>query len=58
MCDDLSAPPNGRVIVTGTGVGDTARYYCDRNYEVIGDNPITCLSNGSWSDSTTCQGMK
>ena len=57
VCDYLSAPVNGSVISNGTGVDDTARYYCEYGYNLIGDSIVTCQSNGDWSRSPpTCNG--
>ena len=57
VCDTLSNPVNGGVTTTGTGVGDTAVYYCDYGYEMIGDDTQTCQSSGNWSGSPpTCRG--
>ena len=57
MCDALSNPVNGGIITTGTGFGDTATYYCDYGYDLIGDLTVTCQSNGNWSGSPPiCRG--
>ena len=38
-------------------IGDDLKYDCDANYEISGENPITCLSNGHWSsDVPKCVG--
>ena len=59
MCDDddVSSPSHGSVITDGTGVGDTATYYCDYGYDLIGNGTVTCQSSGDWSGSLpTCVG--
>ena len=61
VCDTLSNPVNGGVITTGKGVGntvgDTATYYCDYGYALIGDITIRCQLNGKWSGSPPiCRG--
>ena len=57
VCDVLSDPANGSVSTTGLGVGDTATYFCDYGYELIGDDTVTCQSSGSWSGPPpTCRG--
>ena len=58
QCDALSNPANGNVNTNGTGfdIYDTATYFCDNGYDLIGDDTITCQSDGSWSGSPpTCQ---
>ena len=49
VCDALSNPVNGRVNTTGTGVGDTATYFCDYGYNLIGNDTVTCQSSGNWT---------
>ena len=41
-----------RNVVTSTtwAVGDKLEYSCDKYYEISGENPITCESNGQWSN--------
>ena len=57
VCDVLSDIANGGAITIGTGVGDTAIYYCDYGYDLIGDGTVTCQSSGNWSGSPpTCEG--
>ena len=59
QCDALFDPDNGNVSTNGTGfgIGDIATYFCDDGYDLIGNDTITCQSNGSWSGSPpTCQG--
>ena len=57
VCDALSNPVNGHVRNTMTGVGDSATYYCDYGYDLIGDVTVRCQLNGNWSGSPpTCEG--
>ena len=56
VCDALSKPANGNVSSNGS-LYDTATYFCDDGYELIGDSKIMCQSNGMWSGSPpVCQG--
>ena len=42
---------------TTWSVGDTLEYVCDEYYQISGDNPISCLSTGLWSDDVpVCAG--
>ena len=59
-CQNLLAPANGMVSVTGLMSGDTATYTCDSGYELVGDTTRTCdlESAGMWSGSApACVGM-
>ena len=57
-CQELSAPANGMVTVTGQRSGATATYSCDSGYEVDGSVTRTCQATGMWSGSEpTCVGM-
>ena len=49
VCDDLSNLANGNVIKNGRKVGDTARYYCNYGYYLIGNDIVTCKLTGNWS---------
>ena len=56
MCDTLSNPVNGGV-TTGRAVFDTATYYCDYGYDLIGDGTVNCQLSGKWSGSPPiCRG--
>ena len=58
MCDALPNPANGGVSAIGTGIGDTATYYCDYGYDLIGNGTATCQSSGNWSGSPPiCKGL-
>ena len=59
VCDIDALPTlaNGGVITDGIGVGDTAIYYCDYGYDLIGNGTVTCQSSGNWSGSLPiCEG--
>ena len=49
MCGGLSNPVNGDVSNTLGEVGDTATYFCNYGYDLIGDVTVTCQSSGNWS---------
>ena len=49
VCDDLSNPANGIVIINGKKIGDTATYSCNYGYYLIGDDTVACQSSGNWS---------
>lgn len=52
-CGTLTDPSNGQVNhTTGTTLGKTATYMCDRGYNLRGDHTRTCQANGmagGWS---------
>ncbi|KAL4219491.1 hypothetical protein ACF0H5_022068 [Mactra antiquata] len=48
-CDDYTEPSNGTAIVNGTRYGSVLSYKCNQGFRLLGDEQITCLSNGSWS---------
>ena len=46
---------HGKVTYTETTqAGDTATIVCEAGYEMKGDNLISCLQNGSWSQASQC----
>ena len=51
VCADLSDPANGRVNVSGDGTneGDVATFYCNKGYNMIGSDTVTCQPKGGWS---------
>ena len=56
-CGTLPDPVNGQVNTTGTTLGQTATYSCNRGYNLVGDSTRTCQATGAWSGSApTCQG--
>ena len=43
------------MVLTGNEPGDTATYSCDANFELSGEQVLTCGNNGMWSaDPPTC----
>lgn len=50
-CGRLQDIVNGAVIVSGVTVDSTAVYSCNKGFELVGDNPRICQSNGIWSGS-------
>ena len=56
-CKVLQSPLNGRVIQTGTQVGDMATYACLPGFVLRGPEIRTCEANGAWSlQEPTCVG--
>ena len=43
-------PENGKVVMTGNSIGDTATYSCDDGFVLSGVDMVTCLADGQWSD--------
>lgn len=39
---------------SGTTYGSTATVTCFQGFEMNGPENVTCQSDGTWSDSTTC----
>ena len=50
LCPVLVDPENGKVMMTGNSVGDTATYSCDDGYSLSGVDMVICLDDGQWSD--------
>ena len=48
-CGSLESPTNGGVVVTGTTVGSTANYFCNKGFELTSSSTRTCQNNGIWS---------
>lgn len=51
-CGPLSDIPRGRVMLLNesrTSFNASARYSCDKDYTLVGNETRTCLGNGSWS---------
>ena len=48
VCELLRDPPNGRVRVSGSGVGSIAGYSCNRGFVLNGNTRRTCSSNGQY----------
>lgn len=53
MCGALSSPPNGNVMVSGTGLNAVATYTCDTGYNMEGQSTRMCEEPGpEWSGSS------
>ncbi len=48
-CDTLRDISSGRVVLTGTTVGSTATYSCNKGYILVGDQTRTCQFDGEWT---------
>ncbi|XP_052245001.1 sushi, von Willebrand factor type A, EGF and pentraxin domain-containing protein 1-like isoform X24 [Dreissena polymorpha] len=52
-CGKPFEPDHGWVnISNGTAVGNTATFFCDIGYTVVGNNKTTCLNNNTWNRPT------
>ena len=55
VCPYLVNPVNGTVTLNRTLPGDTATFTCNTNYDLVGDDVLTCRSDGHWkSDPPVC----
>ena len=55
-CPNLRDPVNGRVSLSGNGVGDEAVYRCSRGFMLVGKKKRRCGSDGAWSGvEPTCR---
>ena len=58
-CELLSDPDNGDVSHQFPVLGTIARYSCDFDFVLIGEDNRVCSENGSWSGmEPTCEGKK
>ena len=48
-CDSLPDIKNGRVLLSGTTVGSTATYSCNKGFVLVGESTRICQSSGEWS---------
>lgn len=48
-CPSLLDPIDGTVVLSGRGVGDTARYACGPGLRLVGSATRTCQADGTWS---------
>ena len=51
VCQNLTAPENGTVTLSGNTLGETARYSCNHGYTLSDGNNRTCGHDGTWSGS-------
>ena len=54
-CGTIEAPENGTVSVSSTTYNSRANYSCNEGYILIGDESVTCLASGMWSNGTTTE---
>ena len=55
VCPDLSAPTEGRVVLTGNLFGSQAIYGCNEGLALNGSGSRVCRADGQWSGSEpTC----
>ncbi|CAH3145902.1 unnamed protein product, partial [Porites lobata] len=51
-CGNPGKPTNGKQIVRkGYVYGGSVKFFCDKNYTLVGTDVIYCQANGSWSSS-------
>ena len=50
-CGVLDPPAFGKVLITGTTAGSTARYSCFPTYALVGDAQRRCQQDSQWSGS-------
>ena len=57
-CEFLTDPDNGDVSHQFPVLGTIARYSCDSDFVLIGEDIRVCTENGSWSGmEPTCEGI-
>ncbi len=55
MCEDLSSPVNGMIMLMGRTPGSIAMYSCDMGFRLNGEMTRTCQTDGNWSnEEPTC----
>ena len=58
LCDNVTTPDNGSVVVSGYSESSTATFSCDEGYSLNGSEILHCGSDGQWSqDEPTCEGQ-
>ena len=56
-CGPLSSPANGVVSISGTNIGASATYVCNRGFRLVGQSVRKCLFGARWSGTApTCTG--
>lgn len=53
-CGAPSAPANGSVSITGTGLGDTATYACEGTHRLLTGMHSVCTDDGWMGETPTC----
>ena len=57
VCNPLTDPTSGQVIVNERFVGSVATYSCDVGFELVGNETRTCQSGSTWSGAEpSCRG--
>ncbi|XP_065179367.1 sushi, von Willebrand factor type A, EGF and pentraxin domain-containing protein 1-like [Sycon ciliatum] len=58
-CGDPGTPRFGSRKMSGTTVGDTVDWECDRGYKIVGEPAAECQMNGRWTRPTpTCERIR
>ena len=56
-CNQLTAPSNGEVFVSGFTAGSQATYSCNDGYNIVGGATRQCVDQQGWSGAAPiCQG--
>lgn len=59
LCDDLTNPNNGTVLVETLHVASFAKFSCDSGYMLLGSEVLSCEDSGNWNATQpTCTGRK
>ena len=57
-CPELPQPLGGTVVWTGLAPGDTAFYFCDDGFELVGHSQRVCQSTLQWNlEAPFCRSM-
>lgn len=48
-CNEPDAPPGGFVVGYDLNVHSSIEYHCEVGHKLVGENTLTCNSNGEWS---------
>ena len=49
-CNPLKTPSNGRLHLTKLSYNGQAKFICDDGFALVGNETLTCLATGVWSD--------
>lgn len=50
-CPTPASPDSGDVALSGNGVLTTASFTCTLGYDLVGDDYIMCLNDGTWNST-------
>ena len=53
VCPDPS-PENGSVVCHDFSAFSAVQIQCEKGFQVKGNETVTCLPNGTWTDNVTC----